>query len=73
MRGEVALPKPIAEFPWRVVIPLTLLVIFFLLYVHFGNVTEVLVVMLSLPFALVIAAVVLIPILYFLYAERTDR
>lgn len=26
MRGEISLPTPIAEFPWRVVIPLTLLV-----------------------------------------------
>ncbi|HEX03799.1 MAG TPA: efflux RND transporter permease subunit, partial [Bacteroidetes bacterium] len=37
----------------RLIIPLTLLVIFFLLYVHFGNVTEVLIVMLSLPFAMI--------------------
>lgn len=37
----------------RLIIPLTLLIIFFLLYVHFGNATESLVVMLSLPFALV--------------------
>ena len=28
MRGEINLPAPIAEFPWRVVIPLTLLVAF---------------------------------------------
>ncbi|MWV28061.1 rod shape-determining protein RodA [Aurantiacibacter rhizosphaerae] len=28
MRGEITLPAPIAEFPWRVVIPLTLLVAF---------------------------------------------
>ena len=28
MRGEMSLPAPIAEFPWRVVIPLTLLVAF---------------------------------------------
>lgn len=28
MRGEISLPRPIAEFPWRVVIPLTLLVAF---------------------------------------------
>jgi len=28
VRGEIALPRPIAEFPWRVVIPLTLLVAF---------------------------------------------
>lgn len=36
-----------------IVIPITLLIIFFLLYVHFGNITESLVVMLTLPFALV--------------------
>ncbi|MFQ5877258.1 MAG: efflux RND transporter permease subunit [Acidobacteriota bacterium] len=35
------------------VLPLTLAVIFFLLYVHFKNLTEVLIVLLSLPFALV--------------------
>lgn len=28
MRGEISLPAPIADFPWRVVIPLTLLVAF---------------------------------------------
>ncbi|MEL1250333.1 rod shape-determining protein RodA [Aurantiacibacter gilvus] len=28
MRGEISLPRPIAEFPWRVVIPLALLVAF---------------------------------------------
>lgn len=37
----------------RLIIPLTLLVIFFLLYTHFGNITESLVVMFSLPFAMV--------------------
>lgn len=37
----------------KIVIPITLLIIFFLLYVHFGNITESLVVMLTLPFALV--------------------
>ncbi|MCB2198606.1 CusA/CzcA family heavy metal efflux RND transporter [bacterium] len=37
----------------RLIVPLTLLIILFLLYVHFGNVTEPLVVMGSLPFALV--------------------
>ncbi|HEB85135.1 MAG TPA: efflux RND transporter permease subunit, partial [Bacteroidetes bacterium] len=37
----------------RLIVPLTLLVIFFLLYVHFHNVTEVLVVMLLLPFSMV--------------------
>ncbi|MFQ5671198.1 MAG: efflux RND transporter permease subunit [Acidobacteriota bacterium] len=34
-------------------IPLTLLIIFFLLYVHFQNITEVLIVLLTIPFALV--------------------
>ncbi len=37
----------------RLILPLTLLIIFFLLYVHFGNVTESLIVMFSLPFAMV--------------------
>lgn len=37
----------------RLLIPLTILIIFFLLFFHFKNVTESLVVMLSLPFALV--------------------
>ncbi len=36
-----------------VLIPLTLAIIFLLLYVHFRNITESLIVMLSLPFALV--------------------
>ncbi|MCZ6670462.1 MAG: CusA/CzcA family heavy metal efflux RND transporter [Acidobacteria bacterium] len=35
------------------VIPLTLAIIFFLLYAHFKNITEALIVLLSLPFALV--------------------
>jgi Cu(I)/Ag(I) efflux system membrane protein CusA/SilA len=35
------------------VIPLTLLIIFFLLYLHFRNVTEVLIVLLTIPFSLV--------------------
>jgi Cu(I)/Ag(I) efflux system membrane protein CusA/SilA len=35
------------------VVPLTLLIIFFLLYVHFKNVTEVLIVLLAIPFSLV--------------------
>jgi len=35
------------------IVPITILIIFFLLYVHFGNVTESMVVMLSLPFAMV--------------------
>ncbi len=36
-----------------VIIPLTLLLILFLLYVHFGNITESLTVLLTLPFAMV--------------------
>jgi len=35
------------------VLPLTLLIIFFLLYVHFKNLTEVLIVLLAIPFSLV--------------------
>jgi Cu(I)/Ag(I) efflux system membrane protein CusA/SilA len=35
------------------VLPLTLLIIFFLLYVHFRNLTEVLIVLLAIPFSLV--------------------
>jgi Cu(I)/Ag(I) efflux system membrane protein CusA/SilA len=35
------------------VVPLTLLIIFFLLYIHFKNVTEVLIVLLTIPFSLV--------------------
>lgn len=37
----------------RIVVPITLMIIFFLLYVHFRNITESLIVMISLPFALV--------------------
>ena len=37
----------------RVVVPITLAIIFLLLYFNFGSVTEALIVMLSLPFALV--------------------
>ncbi|MBF0400454.1 MAG: efflux RND transporter permease subunit [Magnetococcales bacterium] len=37
----------------KVVIPLTLMIIFLLLYLNFGRLTETLIVMLSLPFALV--------------------
>jgi Cu(I)/Ag(I) efflux system membrane protein CusA/SilA len=37
----------------RLVLPLTLLVVVVLLYVHFRNLTEVLIVLLSIPFALV--------------------
>jgi len=36
----------------NVIIPVTLLVIFILLYIHFGNIIEVIIVMASLPFAL---------------------
>ena len=35
------------------IIPITLLIIFFILYIHFGNASESLIVMLSLPFSLV--------------------
>ncbi len=35
------------------VVPFTLLIIFFLLYLHFKNVTEVLIVLLTIPFSLV--------------------
>ena len=37
----------------RIVVPITILIIFFLLYLHFRNITESLVVMFTLPFALV--------------------
>jgi Cu(I)/Ag(I) efflux system membrane protein CusA/SilA len=37
----------------KVVVPITLLAIFLLLYLNFGNLTEVLIVMLTLPFAVV--------------------
>ena len=36
----------------NIIIPATLLVIFILLYIHFGNIIEVIIVMASLPFAL---------------------
>ena len=42
-----------AEARMQIVVPVTLLVIFLLLYLNFRRVTEVLIVMLSLPFALV--------------------
>ncbi|RAI44199.1 efflux RND transporter permease subunit [Rhodoplanes roseus] len=42
-----------AEARLRIVVPLTLLVIFLLLYLNFRRLTETLIVMLSLPFALV--------------------
>ncbi len=37
----------------KIIVPLTLLIIFLLLYLNFGTLTETLIVMLSLPFALV--------------------
>ena len=42
-----------AEKKLKVMVPATLAIIFFLLYLNFKNVTECLIVMLSLPFALV--------------------
>jgi Cu(I)/Ag(I) efflux system membrane protein CusA/SilA len=42
-----------AEARLKVVVPLTLALIFLLLYLNFGRLTETLIVMLSLPFALV--------------------
>jgi Cu(I)/Ag(I) efflux system membrane protein CusA/SilA len=42
-----------AEARLKIVVPLTLLIIFLLLYLNFRRITETLIVMLSLPFALV--------------------
>ncbi len=42
-----------AEARMKIVVPLTLLIIFLLLYLNFRSLTETLIVMLSLPFALV--------------------
>jgi Cu(I)/Ag(I) efflux system membrane protein CusA/SilA len=42
-----------AQARLRIVVPVTLLIIFVLLYLNFGRLTETLIVMLSLPFALV--------------------
>jgi Cu(I)/Ag(I) efflux system membrane protein CusA/SilA len=42
-----------AEARLKVVVPLTLLIIFVLLFLNFGRITETLIVMLSVPFALV--------------------
>ena len=42
-----------AEARLRIVVPVTLLIIFLLLYLNFGALTETFIVMLSLPFALV--------------------
>ena len=50
--GQYELLEKMAE-RMRVVIPLTLMIIVLLLYWHFRNLTEVLIVLLSIPFALV--------------------
>jgi Cu(I)/Ag(I) efflux system membrane protein CusA/SilA len=50
--GQYELMEQMAE-RMRLVIPLTLLLIVLLLYLHFRNFTEVLIVLLSIPFALV--------------------
>jgi Cu(I)/Ag(I) efflux system membrane protein CusA/SilA len=50
--GQYELMEKTAE-RMRLVIPLTLLLIMFLLWLHFRNFTEVLIVLLSIPFALV--------------------
>ncbi len=50
--GQYELMEKMAE-RMRLVIPLTLLIIMFLLWLHFRNFTEVLIVLLSIPFALV--------------------
>jgi Cu(I)/Ag(I) efflux system membrane protein CusA/SilA len=42
-----------AEAKLKIVVPVTLLIIFLLLYLNFGRLTETLIVMLSVPFALV--------------------
>ncbi|WP_413989761.1 efflux RND transporter permease subunit [Labrys okinawensis] len=42
-----------AEAKLKIVVPVTLMIIFLLLYLNFGRLTETLIVMLSLPFALV--------------------
>ncbi len=42
-----------AEARLAIVVPLTLMIIFLLLYINFGRLTETLIVMLSLPFSLV--------------------
>lgn len=42
-----------AEKRLLLVLPLTLLIIFFLLYIHFKNLTEVFIVLLAIPFSLV--------------------
>ncbi|MBF0308785.1 MAG: efflux RND transporter permease subunit [Magnetococcales bacterium] len=42
-----------AKAKLQIVVPLTLFIIFLLLYLNFGRITETLIVMLSLPFALV--------------------
>jgi copper/silver efflux system protein len=50
--GQYELMEKMAE-RMRLVIPLTLMIIVVLLYLHFRNFTEVLIVLLSIPFALV--------------------
>ena len=50
--GQYELLEKMAE-RMRIVVPLTLLIIVVLLYLHFRNFTEVLIVLLSIPFALV--------------------
>ncbi|MBF0625750.1 MAG: efflux RND transporter permease subunit [Magnetococcales bacterium] len=53
-----------AKAKLRIVVPLTLFIIFLLLYLNFGRMTETLIVMLSLPFALV-GGVWLMDVLHF--------
>jgi Cu(I)/Ag(I) efflux system membrane protein CusA/SilA len=50
--GQYELMAKMAE-RMRIVVPLTLMIIVVLLYLHFRNFTEVLIVLLSIPFALV--------------------
>ncbi len=50
--GQYELMEKMAE-RMRIVVPLTLMIIVVLLYLHFRNFTEVLIVLLSIPFALV--------------------
>ena len=42
-----------AEARMKIVVPVTLMIIFLLLYLNFGRITETLIVMLALPFALI--------------------
>jgi len=50
--GQYEYMQAVAE-KLRVIVPLTLFIIFLLLYLHFKNLTDCLIVILSLPFALV--------------------